>query len=76
MFKYRIAGVLIGFLLISFPTVVSSVAVESTFSDVDFSLKIGGYEEDDNSLSIQQTSTTLNNYINQTFKVLQMISKR
>ena len=36
MFKYRIAGVLIGFLLISFPTVVSSVAVESTFSDVDF----------------------------------------
>jgi len=35
MFKYRIAGVLIGFLLISFPTVVSSVAVESSFSDVD-----------------------------------------
>ena len=36
----------------------------------DPSLKIGGYEEDDNSLSIQQTSTTLNNYISQTFKVL------
>jgi len=42
----------------------------------DPSLKIGGYEEDDNSLSIQQTSATLNNYISQTFKVLQMISKR
>ena len=34
----------------------------------DPSLKIGGYEEDDNSLSIQQTSTTLNNYISQTFQ--------
>ena len=29
-----------------------------------------GCDEDDNSLSIQQTSTTLNNYISQTFKVL------
>ena len=39
MFKYRIASVLIGFLLIFSTTVVSSAAVEPTFSDVDINFE-------------------------------------
>ena len=37
--KYRICSILLVLSLLSLPTVVSSAAVESTFSDVDFKLK-------------------------------------
>jgi len=42
----------------------------------DPSLKIGGYEEGGNSLSIQQTSTTLNNHISQTFQTIAKTTSR